>query len=809
MKFKASLIASILLVLLISPAVQSEDDEISLFSLSGSVFKSDGTPANSTSIKVGSMQSSWSDNGEYVFEGIAPGEHTVRAYFMNDGHTVVYRKMFFDSDATLDWYEGKNWVTFSTSDNQADDATSALVEMIEMSEGIHLQSEVGAFGPYEIGEYYTICAHFNGEEDSKQYLRFKMSSGSSSDPWPNDFAFRNGHNSKYGYLKSSHGVPVEGATVSAGGIDTITNSDGFFLLQNLEIDTTPTIIASLGGIEITDPIAMEIDFGEGWFNLTSTSDSNLPGPANFTTQITTVQNSPIEITWKGGAHSEYYRLYENGDLIYTGGNESFIFEPSELGSRIFKIESVNSNGSYLNPEELQIIVLPSQFSSSLWEPGMSWSYYVLSTPEDHQNLTFTAIGSETVQDSFGRDRDTYLVRISSGDYAMGEKSFRWVDSDNLLDIKTYWSDAPEVSSYYQEGHLGWNFTASGVEAGLFSKNPPTSLHFNRTNFISVPGHPDVHDNTMNAVIIEKDVEIMTAAGIFNTTYISIIDVEDGIASWELWYNSTVRNYVRIIDRLPGSHSDSVIYDLSSYDIPATPRFVTEEGKLFNDDEYFIEWTEFQGATNYELFENGEIVYSGSATSSQLKGRGNGGYSYQIIATLSSGETLSSDFLDVEVFFVLNAPVFTGLEESPIYISENEADSVSVSWVLLNRPDGGAFEDTCSATEDCDFLINYETMAEIGWYSMSAEKEGLAYEIYNGSQASTLLDLEPGQYRLRVKAYSEVNGVSSEYSDSIFVIVEESRTSVPLSSVVAMISVMLVILVLIVVSISSKKSYSNE
>jgi hypothetical protein len=440
---------------------------------------------------------------------------------------------------------------------------------------------------------------------------------------------------------------------------------------------------------------------------------------------------------------------------------------------------------------------------------MSWSYYVLSTPEDHQNLTFTAIGSETVQDSFGRDRDTYLVRISSGDYAMGEKSFRWVDSDNLLDIKTYWSDAPEVSSYYQEGHLGWNFTASGVEAGLFSKNPPTSLHFNRTNFISVPGHPDVHDNTMNAVIIEKDVEIMTAAGIFNTTYISIIDVEDGIASWELWYNSTVRNYVRIIDRLPGSHSDSVIYDLSSYDIPATPRFVTEEGKLFNDDEYFIEWTEFQGATNYELVENGEIVYSGSATSSQLKGRGNGGYSYQIIATLSSGETLSSDFLDVEVFFVLNAPVFIGLEESPIYISENEADSVSVSWVLLNRPDGGAFEDTCSATEDCDFLINYETMAEIGWYSMSAEKEGLVYEIYNGSQASTLLDLEPGQYRLRVKAYSEVNGVSSEYSDSIFVIVEESRTSVPLSSVVVMISVMLVILVLIVVSISSKKSYSNE
>ncbi|MFL2952679.1 MAG: carboxypeptidase-like regulatory domain-containing protein [Candidatus Thalassarchaeaceae archaeon] len=793
MKIKASLIASLFLILLVSPAVQSEEEEESQFSLSGSVFTFEGSLANSTSIKVGSMQSSWSNSGEYLVEGITPGENTVRAYFMNDGHTVAYRKMFFDSDTSLDWHEGKNWATFRTQGEYTDGGATTLVELVEKSESIYVQDEMRTFGPYEIGQYYTIRAHFSSGEGADHYIRFKMSSGSSSDPWPNDFDFIHGHNSKYGYLKNSLGTPVEGAMVSAGDIDAITNSDGFFLLQNLEIGTTYTITANQEGVEIAGPVVTEIDSGQGWFNLTSTSVPNFPGPANFTTQITTTQGSPVEINWEGGADTDYFRLYENDEVIYTGGAMSFIFDPSELGTRVFQIESINSNGSFINPKELQIIVLPQQSSPSLWSPGMSWSYYVQSTPEDHQNMTFTAIGSETIEDTFGRERDTYVVRISNGDYGVGEKAFRWVDSNNLLDIKTYWADAPEVSSYYQEGYLGWNFTASGIEAGLFSTNPPTSLHFNRTNFISVPGHPDVYDDTMNVVTIDNDVEIVTGAGTFNTTHISITDADDGIVSWELWYNSTVRNYVRIIDRLPGSHSDSVIYDLTAYDIPSIPRFITEEGKLFNDDEYRIEWTDFRGAINYQLVENGDVVYSGGNTSFGLNKQGDGAYSYRIIATLESGKTVSSSLLNIEVFFVLNAPVFIVPEESPTYISEALAESVSVSWIMLDHYGNGVMEDTCNASGECDSSPDPGVMAEIEWYSVTSETDGQVREVYNGSRANAVLDLEPGQHRLRVKAYSNANGVSSEYSDSVFVIVEESQISFPLSSFGLIISLTLAIM----------------
>ena len=779
MKIKVSLIASILLILLISPAVQSEDDEGPLFSLSGSVFAFDGSPANSTSIKVDSMQSSWSDNGGYVFEGVTSGEHTVRAYFMNDGHTVVYRKIIVDSDTSLDWFEGKNWITFRTLDEHASEEVETLVDLVETSENINTQGGMETFGPYEIGEYYTIRAHFGDGENPTQYIRFKMDSGSSSNPWPNDFEFRYGHNSKYGYLKNTQGAPVEGAVVSMGGVNSITNSDGFFLIQNLEIGTMHTITANQWGMEIVDPVNAEISAGEGWLNMTSTLDPNFPESANFTTQITTTRGSPVQINWEGGAHTDYFALYSGGELLYRGNSESFVFEPSEPGTHVFQIESVNSNGSLVSPRELQIIVLPPQSSSDLWSSGMSWSYYILSTPEYHQNKTYTAIGSEKLQDAFGQERDAYLVRVSDEEYGEGEKAFRWVESSNLLNIKTYWSDAPEVSSYYQEGHLGWNFTASGVEAGLFSQNPPTSLHFNRTNIIGVPGHPNGYDDTMNSVFIEKDVEITTGAGTFKTTYISIVDTNDDFTSWELWYNSTVRNYVKIIDRLPGSHSDSVIYELTSYDVPTTPRFITEEGKQFSDDDYHIEWADFQGATKYELFENGEVVYAGDATSFELEERPDGEYTYQIVATMPSGEIVSGDSLSVNVAFTLSAPVFITPSDSPIYISENEGESVSISWVLLNQHDSDILTGDCNISGECDASTDHETMAEIGWYSLTSEIDGEVREIYNGSQATTVIDLEPGQYRLRVKAYSSLNEAESDYSDSTFVIVEESSSSSPL------------------------------
>ena len=170
------LLVSILLISFFSPVSTSEETDQQTFTLSGNVFSSSGNPANSTSIKVDSMESTWSSNGAYSFAGITPGEHTVRAYFMNDGHTVVYRKIIVESDMELDWYEGRNWITFEVleDDTNIQDSELNTVELIETSENISTQSGRGEFGPYQFGEYFTLMAYYGGIEKYTKFVHFRM-----------------------------------------------------------------------------------------------------------------------------------------------------------------------------------------------------------------------------------------------------------------------------------------------------------------------------------------------------------------------------------------------------------------------------------------------------------------------------------------------------------------------------------------------------------------------------------------------------------------------------------------------------------
>ena len=125
----------------------------------------------------------------------------------------------------------------------------------------------------------------------------------------------------------------------------------------------------------------------------------------------------------------------------------------------------------------------------LWAVGMHWNYSVDYFPSsDNQNITMTAIGKETVTDAFGAERDSFLVRMTGSNYEDEEKSYRWVDTSNLLYLHTYWEDDPDSSSYFQEGYLGWNFTdENGIESDLLSATDDLNLHFNRTNLMEYNG----------------------------------------------------------------------------------------------------------------------------------------------------------------------------------------------------------------------------------------------------------------------------------------------------------------------------------
>ena len=742
---KAKILSILLLTsIVIAPInVLGEDEET--FTLSGFVFTHNGDLANKTSIKVDSMASVWSENGSYVFSGISPGEHTVRAYFMNDGHTVVYRKMFFTENMELDWYEGMNWITaeiFDSDGNYISNSVSTTIEILETNENKSPNNGRVEFDLLDIGDYYTIKSTFNNPETSTQFIHFKLEAGSSTFPDLNDFDFYYGENSKYGFVKDPLGFPLSDVEVSNGNNSVMTNSDGFYLFQNLKIGSNQNFSFKLENIDLVEPINELIDEGEGWMNVTSTLEVNLPENVTFITSIQTIPSEyPFLIEWEGGAYTEYYSLYVDGEIAYKGAADSFTFFPEETGTFEFQIEAANNNGTTINSQTLLIIVIPEQSEKDLWSIGMSWNYSLVHTPEYHQNKTYTAIGSEIITDAFGQERETFLVRVSDDNYEEGEKAYRWVDTNNLLDVKTYWVDAPSSSSYYQEGTLGWKISDEGTEVDLFEVDNGASLHFNRTNVIGVPGHPNGYDDTLNTISITKNVMVETPAGNFSTTYFKITDVNDEIVSWELWYNETVRNWVKKIDRLPGSHSDSVIFELTSFDVPITPQFITEDETNIWDDDFIIEWAKFQGAASYQLFENGVLIYEGDEASLSVENKEDGEYIYKLNAIMNSGQIIEGDTLFLNVYFILEPPEI--------------------------------YADNRTVIKDQSVRLSWEKVEDVAWYSIKVENsEGEIVEFYNGTENFTEINsLDIGQNRIRLQAALQ-NGKVSDLSPSIFVTVQD-------------------------------------
>jgi len=731
-------------------AIADSNDEDNLFNLYGNLYDEEGNPAAETSMKLVPRGSIWADGGTYSIENISEGEYTVRAYFMNNGHTVVYRTIYIDSDTQLDWHVGKNWVTGKLYDNAEqliENPNLTNVKLIETNESDITDNGRFSLGPYEIGNYYTLRAYYGDIDHSTQFVHFKMQSGSATEFDINDFQFHHGKNSRYGFVKDSVGNSMPGVTVSNGIQTVTTNSDGFYLLQNLEIGIENNFTFMHGENEVAPPITEIITSGEGWMNNTGTIEINLPGNASFTTQVQVIEkNKPFLIEWNGGAYTESYSLYRNGVITYSGTKSEYSFTPQQTGNFEFTLVAENNNGTTETFKSLVLMVLPEQSSSDLWAVGMYWNYTVDYFPSsDNQNITMTAIGKETVTDAFGFERDSFVIRMSGSHYEDEEKSYRWVDTQNLLYLRTYWVDDPDSSSYFQEGTLGWDFTDNnGNKTDLFSLENGSNLHFNRTNIIGVPGHPNGYDDTHNSIQVIDNVVITTAAGTFSTTYICIIDNDDGVKSWELWYNDTVRNWVKKIDRLPGSHSDSVEMELTSFVVPVTPQFITEDSNVSTKN-HLIEWASFQGASSYELLQNGEVVYSGSNTSFEIKNSEDGRFVYQINAIISQNYKITGDILTLDVFYVLLPPV---LETNVDTITEGE--KLKLSW--------NPVEDSI-------------------WYSVLVQNDDNSpVEVYNGSKTEfTTSDLDVGLNRIRISAGSS-DGKVSELSDSIFIKVEPEEDS---------------------------------
>ena len=747
-KMKALTLALLMMCSLTVSIVSAQDgDDSATHSLSGTVYDTQGNIADTTYIKVVPMASVLSDSsdGSYEFTGISTGLHAVRAYFMNNGHTVSYRALYLDSDLTLDWVEGSNWITMQFEDTNGTsldfDSSNVSVTLLETGEQVNFNSPLLEFNLNPIGQYYTLKTVFDGAEEEAQYLHFRMNHGNGvDDMMPNHFVVQKSTSNLYGYVYGTDGLPLADTTISSATSEVITNSDGFYRFENLALGSNHTFSFEKSGDAPLTPQTATISSSSGWMNFSATQSFEYPGPAQFIESEKTIGMEPYTIEWIAGNITNSYHLNIDGELLYSGINTYYEFTPETQGSYEFTLVSFNPNGTTTSPDTLLLIALGDETGDDLWSVGMSWNYKLTYMPMHEQNLTITALEKESITDAFDVEQTAFKTRHKYDTELEGEKSYRWYDSTNLLPIRTYWRDAPFESSYFQEGTLGWDFTESNstIPASLFSSSDEFDLHFNRTNVIGVPGHPNGYDDTMNRVTRNYE-EITTPAGTFQTTHYSMVDLNDGIVSWELWYSDTVRNFVKKIDRLPGSHSEQVTYELTSFDVPTAPQFLNEAGNISSSD-YTLEWAEFQGAQSYTLLEGGSILYQGNDTSFEVIDQQDGVYTYQILANMPNNFQTQVSEVELNVFEIITVP-----EVLVSNVSVVQGESVTISW---------------------------PSSENAVWYSILLQNDlGETTEYYNGTSSSVDIDdLEPGLNRLRVRVGSG-DGKVSDYSTSVFITVE--------------------------------------
>ena len=323
-----SLLTVFILLLSTFTAYSTTSEEDSQFyKISGNVFTFNGDKAGNTFVKLIPRDSVQTGNtGMYEITDVSSGEHTIRAYFLDNGHTTSYRKVFIEEDTVLDWYEGHNWITvemFDSNGSYLDNSPMSTVRLVEANQSKSTVNGRLEFGPFEIGQYYTLMAYYGDIDHSTQFVHFRMEGST-----PNDFDFRHGMNSKYGYVTSSDGAAMSGITVSNGAFETQTNSDGFFIINGLEVGSTQQFTFKSGSIEVAPEQAVNISSGSGWMNISAPEKIRYPDPPTFITETQSIPLSmlPIEINWVGGSNTLFYTLNSNGEDVYEGFSKSFIFD---------------------------------------------------------------------------------------------------------------------------------------------------------------------------------------------------------------------------------------------------------------------------------------------------------------------------------------------------------------------------------------------------------------------------------------------------------------------------------------------------
>lgn len=373
--------------------------------------------------------------------------------------------------------------------------------------------------------------------------------------------------------------------------------------------------------------------------------------------------------------------------------------------------------------------------SPAWAPGMYWTFdYTEGTATEELNMT--VLGTEVLTNLTGAPVTAYKVKEDRSSDPDG-RYYSWYDVSTLDIVAKYLDNGANTMAV----NITWTYDGGPRPYEVGDELP---VLYKRNSVISAMPMPvpRSYPSTYEVVGLEW---VTVPAGTFLCYNVTITDNSNGQVNWNYYYNETANHWVKMIDNRPAVLSmsvSSVSYELTAYGVAEEPVFITEGGER-SVRSYEVDWADYDGAVEYVLYENGEEVYRGAATSYEAASRQDGSYEYVVEAVLSSGMCVSSGTLEIVVDYVVPVPHFT-TEAGTV-----EGGELTVSWTAVEGAD------------------RYILLVENG-----EEWE----EAYNGTETSfTFTDLAEGSYRYRVQA---VDGDKvSELSSSLLMTVEGAKKDI--------------------------------
>ena len=437
-------------------------------------------------------------------------------------------------------------------------------------------------------------------------------------------------------------------------------------------------------------------------------------PSNLTASVS---GADVNLSWNTVSAANSYRVYRNGELLYSVGSNSFSDNDLADGTYLYEVSSVNDAGESADKASISVDIdnlsldAPTDLTASVTNASVYLSWSVVSGAETYKIYRDGDVQASISTNSFS-DYDladgTYLYEVSSvndvGESA--DKASISVDIDNLaLDAPTdltasvtnasvylSWSLVSSAETYkvYRDGDVQASISTNSfsdydLADGTYlyevsSVNDDFGESEGRANVsVEVNTSPPASPTNLAASVSGANVSLSwsIASGASGYRVYRDGNILDSVSTNSfsesgLTYGTYLYEVASINDFGEGPNKPSLSVDVHEV-APEPPTDLRGSVSLANAS---LTWSVVNGASSYNIYRDGELLDTVGDNSFSESELAYGSYLYEVSAVNEFGESAGKDSVRIDVHEV--APDVPGYLTALV-----SGDSVSLSWGAAN------------------------------------------------------------------------------------------------------------------------------